>query len=308
MQILPVLDVMNGQVVRGIGGRRQEYLPIVSQLTGATDPLRVANAFREQFGLDELYVADLDAISGAIPAYPVFTNLHEEGFRLWVDAGVGEGLKVAETLAGIGFRHCCRTGNSARPDRSRGTDRPPLGPANRFSLDAKNGKPLGAVEAWTSPDVWAIAQQAVAQGVGRLLVLDLAAVGENKGSSTENLCERLRSSYPDLEISTGGGIRGMDDLRRLHEKGVEKVLVASALHDARLTARDVEEVHPGELREAGFQPAGTWPVGNRPTCTRLQARNSQVAAWPTFSSTSTRNSAGTKLWCLCKSPRSRSAI
>jgi phosphoribosylformimino-5-aminoimidazole carboxamide ribotide isomerase len=239
MQILPVLDVMHGQVVRGVGGRREQYRPIVSKLTSATDPVLVAHAFREQFGLAELYLADLDAIRGAVPAYAVFGELLRQGFRLWVDAGVG--VSVADTLASVGVQTIVVGLESVR------------GPvelnelierfsARRivFSLDAKDGQPLGAADAWRSPELWAIAEQAVGLGLARLLVLDLAAVGENRGAATGDLCARLCHRHPHLEISTGGGIRGMEDVRRLGQQGVDKVLVASALHDGRLT--------PAELR------------------------------------------------------------
>src|SRR5436190_11036951 len=88
MLILPVLDLKNGQVVRGLAGRRHEYQPIVSRLTASCCPVEVACAFRAHFALTELYVADLDAIEGAPPAVRVYTALRSEGFRVWIDAGV----------------------------------------------------------------------------------------------------------------------------------------------------------------------------------------------------------------------------
>src|SRR5262245_54328971 len=90
MRIIPVLDLMGGQVVRGVGGRRKEYRPIVSRLTDSSWPLDVARAFREHFALTEFYVADLDAIAGAPPSIGMYTQLHADGFRLWVDAGIRE--------------------------------------------------------------------------------------------------------------------------------------------------------------------------------------------------------------------------
>src|SRR5205085_9347687 len=60
--LLPVIDLMQGEVVHGIAGRREEYRPIVSILAESTKPLAVARAFREEFGFNELYLADLDAI------------------------------------------------------------------------------------------------------------------------------------------------------------------------------------------------------------------------------------------------------
>src|SRR5881628_3215662 len=88
MRIIPVLDVKSGVTVRAVAGRRAEYRPLVSRLTSSTDPRDVADAFRRHFDLTELYLADLDAIAGAEPAWPLFADLCDRGFRVWVDAGV----------------------------------------------------------------------------------------------------------------------------------------------------------------------------------------------------------------------------
>src|SRR4051812_22829317 len=88
MFLLPVLDLLGGVVVRGVGGRRSEYRPVVSRLTQSVHPFDVATAFRDQFGLSTLYVADLDAIAGHEPAFATFEGLRERGFPCWVDAGV----------------------------------------------------------------------------------------------------------------------------------------------------------------------------------------------------------------------------
>ena len=79
-------------------------------------------------------------------------------------------------------------------------------------------------------------------GVKRMIVLDLADVGVHQGPRTEVLCRRLRHQHPDLELTAGGGVRGPDDLNRLKECGVNLVLVASALHDGRLTGADLSKV------------------------------------------------------------------
>src|SRR5579862_1653459 len=99
MRIIPVLDLMQGQVVRGIAGRREEYKPLVSPLAASADPLVVARAFRDHFDLSELYVADLDAIAGALPAISTFTILQADGFTLMVDAGLRQAEDATELLA-----------------------------------------------------------------------------------------------------------------------------------------------------------------------------------------------------------------
>src|SRR5687768_9398875 len=88
MNIVPVVDLQGGQVVRGIAGRRDEYRPWISPLANSSDPRRVAAAFRDRFGLDTLYLADLDAIAGGPPACALFEELGAAGHTLWVDAGV----------------------------------------------------------------------------------------------------------------------------------------------------------------------------------------------------------------------------
>ena len=234
MKVVPVLDVQNGRVVRGIGGRRHEYRP----LTPHCHPVAVAGAFRDRFGLTELYVADLDAIAGAPPCLPIYTELRGQGFTIWVDAGVRvtevadalftAGIDVAvvglETVAGpTVLRELCNVH------------------AERivFSLDLRDGVPLGDLTPWRHADARSIANQAIDFGVRHLLLLDLARVGMNTGTGTELLTTELIAAYPQIEFSTGGGIRGLEDLRRLKSIGLSAVLVASALHDGRIRREDI---------------------------------------------------------------------
>jgi phosphoribosylformimino-5-aminoimidazole carboxamide ribotide isomerase len=73
-----------------------------------------------------------------------------------------------------------------------------------------------------------------------MIVLDLAQVGMGQGVGTEPLCRALRSLAPELEIIAGGGVRSLADLRSLAAAGCNAALVASALHDGRLTPQDCQ--------------------------------------------------------------------
>lgn len=240
MQIVPVLDLMGAQVVRGVAGRRAEYRPIVSRLTRSTAPLDVARAFRDHFGLSELYLADLDALAGQPPALPVVVDLLQDNFRLWVDAGIGWHGANLDALAAVGVHNLVAGLESLHGPHDLHDFLGRFGAARLvFSLDLHDGQPLGNLAAWNIADAWAIAQEAIGLGVARILVLDLAGVGVDQGSKTAVLCARLRGSFPHLEIATGGGIRGADDLRQLQKNGVDKVLIASALHDGRISPEEV---------------------------------------------------------------------
>jgi len=233
MRVVAVLDLLRGQVVRGIAGRRADYRPIVSQLTRSTHPVEVARAFRSQLGLEELYLADLDAIAGAPPCLSLCSELRRERFRLWVDAGIRSPAQASPLIdAGID-RLVVGLETVAGPE-SLASLLSAHGDRVVFSLDLREGQPLGSLEGWEGTDAWTIAAQAVRLGVGRLLVLDLARVGVGGGTGTEALLARLAETFPGLELSAGGGVRGVEDLLRLRALGVKVALAASALHDGRL--------------------------------------------------------------------------
>lgn len=236
MQILPVLDLMHGQIVRGVAGRRDEYRPIVSQLTTSTEPVGVAMALQKHFGFNEFYLADLDAIRDGEPNLGVYRELQMEGFRLWIDAGVRTRhsltlkLLIIAKVANI----IIALESIEHPDDVKSIIGRIGAERAVFSLDLKNGKPL-CRDTWESADPFTIAQRAIEHaGIRRMIVLDLARVGVGEGVGTEELCARIKREYPAVTLIGGGGVRGADDLTRLAACGVDFALVASALHDGRL--------------------------------------------------------------------------
>jgi phosphoribosylformimino-5-aminoimidazole carboxamide ribotide isomerase len=233
LRVVAVLDVMAGMVVRGVGGRRHEYRPVVSTLASSCEPVAVARAFREHLGLSELYLADLDAIGGKPPAVALYQALRRDGFALWVDAGVRD-VAMARSLAGAGVESVVIGLETLRGPNELAAACHELGERVVFSLDLRGGVPLGDTSAWPERDAAGIVARAVAVGVRRLLVLDLARVGEGAGTGTEELCTTFSARYPALELAAGGGVRGLPDLLRLQACGVGAALVASALHDGTL--------------------------------------------------------------------------
>jgi phosphoribosylformimino-5-aminoimidazole carboxamide ribotide isomerase len=238
MRIIPVLDLMNGVVVRAVAGRRSEYRPLVSRLTSSCRPVEVASALHAYFGCTEFYVADLDAIAGENFAGAALACLRARGFRLWLDSGVVDDLS-AIAVAQQGVERVVVGLETVAGPSAVGWIADGLGERVVFSLDLREGRPMGNVEKWRTADPFGIAEQAIELGVRRVLVLDLSRVGVGEGTGTESLCARLAATFPQVEISTGGGIRGIEDVRRQRDVGVRNVLVASALHDGRLTPADV---------------------------------------------------------------------
>jgi phosphoribosylformimino-5-aminoimidazole carboxamide ribotide isomerase len=245
MRVIPVLDLMHSEVVRGVGGRREEYRPILSRLTPSSRPLDVADSFESHFGSRELYVADLDAILGGEPAWSLYSALHEHGFSLWVDAGIRR-REHAVHLAAAGIDNIVVGLETVAGPAELEKITQEFGERIVFSLDLQQGEPLGECDAWRAGrvnapvDAEGIAAQAIRLGLRRLLVLDLACVGCDYGTGTRDLCARLCAGYPDIFLCTGGGVRHRGDLEELRNCGVQAALVSSALHDGRLARADLD--------------------------------------------------------------------
>jgi phosphoribosylformimino-5-aminoimidazole carboxamide ribotide isomerase len=230
-----VLDLRQGLVVRAVAGDRARYQPLTgSRLVASSDPLTVARAFRHHGGFTDLYLADLDAIAGHPPAEGIVRALVADGWRLAVDAGVRTAADArrlhAEGVARVVVGLETLAGGPAMLQ----TIVADLGPAVVFSLDLRDGEPLGDRPAWGGADALGVAGQAVAAGVTAMLFLDLRRVGAGAGTGTEELCRRVRSAHPGVAIWAGGGVRDQADLDRLADAGVTVALVASALHAGRI--------------------------------------------------------------------------
>jgi phosphoribosylformimino-5-aminoimidazole carboxamide ribotide isomerase len=247
MKIIPVLDLMGRQVVRGVAGRRKEYRPIVSQLGADAAPLSVARALVERFAFAEAYVADLDAIGGGEPDWKSYRELAGCGLRLWIDAGVASlaaALRLRERLEreGTDFRLIAGLETLDGPESLRRiVDESAMGQVI-FSLDLKDGAPLTSSPAWQGLTAPEIAETAAGDcRATAMILLDLANVGMGQGVATCDLAREIRRRHPAIELIGGGGVRSIDDLKELARAGFDAVLIASALHDGRLTPNDVHQ-------------------------------------------------------------------
>lgn len=238
LQILPVLDLLNGLVVRGVGGRRDEYRPVESVLTTSAQPLDVARAFRERLGLTTLYVADLDGILHQQPNENIFRQLTTDGFELWIDGGL-RSLDDARRLLNAGAAKVIVGLETLSEARLLTTLIGEFG-AERivFSLDLQAGQPMFGEACWTDATPLGIARAVIDGGVTQLIVLDLASVGEQRGPSTLDLCESIRQIAPAIRLITGGGVRNAADLAPLQAARIDGVLLATALHNGEIGRRN----------------------------------------------------------------------
>ena len=250
MRVIPVIDLMGGQVVRGIAGRRDEYRPIQSRIATDSQPGTVARAFVEQFGFDMVYVADLDAIMHGRPDPQAWSEIAASGLKLWLDAGVGTVHAARAVIHQIIIHELHLSGRDVRlviglesleseQDFFSINDMygylPPI-----FSLDLKEGKPIAKNPAWQGLTPLEIALLAESMNALELIILDLADVGMNSGPRTIEFCRQIVGIRGAPDLFAGGGVRGISDLRALASAGCQGALVASALHDGGLSPAKIE--------------------------------------------------------------------
>ena len=236
MQLIPVIDIMRGQVVRAVRGNRQAYLPMVSQLCAGSDPVTVARVLCEHCATRQLYVADLDALlGGAAQAAVLRALLHSlPELELWLDAGFANAAAAAAlrgALGSAGARVVPVFGSESLASRGElercfvGTDaygRAMAGGAV-LSLDRRDGQRLDAAGCWEAPQLWP----------ARVIVMTLERVGSDAGPDLATLAD-VGAKSPSTLIVGAGGIRDAADLERARAAGAAAWLVASALHDGRL--------------------------------------------------------------------------
>ncbi len=245
MQIVPAIDLQGGSVVRAVGGGRESYHPVDSKLLEGAEPIDIGRAFAEKFGFGHAYIADLDAIGGADPAWDVYVGLAACGLKLWIDAGLSDNARI-ERMAEFADDHAEVTnvifGLESLPDIETMSHGLQLVGAERFifSLDMKNGRPMTVSDHWNGKLAANIAKVVINAGVRKIALIDVATVGMHGGCGTERLCHMLHHKHPEITFYAGGGVRGARDLESLARHGCAAALVGSALHDGWLKKEDLE--------------------------------------------------------------------
>lgn len=239
MHVIPVLDLLDSVVVRGVAGRRDEYRPVESRIAVSASPLDVANAFREHFGLSTLYIADLDAILRGEINRDTLAELSRDGFELLVDAGIRNAVDADAVLAAgaaqviVGLETWPLLSSLELLTHRIGRER------LIFSLDLKAGQPVRSFHDLLGNNALDIAAAVIEVGVSELIVLDLATVGTGAGVPTLSLCQDILAFAPKTRLITGGGVRCGADLKRFAGTGVDGILIASALHDGSISRADL---------------------------------------------------------------------
>jgi phosphoribosylformimino-5-aminoimidazole carboxamide ribotide isomerase len=248
MQVIPVLDLLDGHAVRAVRGERARYRPIQSSLCATSEPLAVAQALLAVTGACTLYVADLAAIldrgDHAEQLAALLDGLQHAcpDFEIWLDAGYVDFPSMRTLFSRIeAFRHAGAMSHTSHTPRATlvpvfGTETlrdwralreaDAAGFAPVLSLDHRAGRQLSDPAASAQDTSW---------WPSRVIVMTLDQVGSYEGPDLDTLAA-VHARAGDRTLIGAGGIRHAGDLSAAAHSGATAWLVASALHDERLDA------------------------------------------------------------------------
>lgn len=226
---IPVIDLMEGNVVRAKRGERHAYRPIASSLCDSPDPVKVARALFRLYPFKNLYIADLDAIQrrGNHLETVVALRTALPQTEIWIDAGIATVADCKPWLA-LGLR--CVLGSESQTDADNTRQLiEQVGPQQLvLSLDFAEGRPKGPDALFDDAQHWP----------DRVIAMTLARVGSYDGPDFD-LLQNLLHRAPGRSIYAAGGVRDSDDLHALKAMGIAGALLASALHDRKLAPEQI---------------------------------------------------------------------
>ena len=225
MKIIPVIDLKDGVVVHAQQGMREQYQPISTDLCQSADIYQVIEAFLGVCDFDTIYIADLNAlthqgdhdllITDVLTSFPHILFLIDRGYQRFKKYP-GNYLPVL--------------GSESYSDE---TVLELKAYNKRFilSLDYSISKALGAKSLFSNQDLWP----------DTIIIMTLNRVGSNQGPDLDKLNWFCRE-YPHKHFIAAGGIRNTADLQALKQVGVQKALIASALHSGAVRHNDIKNL------------------------------------------------------------------
>jgi HisA/HisF family protein len=232
MEIIPVIDVARGQAVRARGGNRESYTPIVTPLAASSDPAVVAKGYAQLHPFRKIYVADLDGIEGRgrnVHLVPALSRVlpHAE---IWIDAGTASrgaarAILAAPVTTVVLGSETLETVSVLKDILAEASNRAVL------SLDFRGDEFMGPLALLKDASLWP----------HNIIIMTLGRVGRAEGPDVDRIRE-IAKRADGRRIYAAGGIRDRTDLDAVRAAGASGALIATALHEQKITAGDLKEI------------------------------------------------------------------
>lgn len=235
LQLLPAVDVADGQAVRLVQGE-------AGSETGYGDPLDAALAWQGG-GAEWIHLVDLDAAFGRGSNADLLADVVG---RLDVDVELSGGIRDDASLARALATGCRRVnlGTAALEDPD-WTRRAVAEHGDRIAVGLDVRGTTLAARGWTQEggDLWEVLARLDADGCARYVVTDVTKDGTLRGPNVELLQQVCAAT--DKPVVASGGVSSLDDLRALRGlvgAGVEGAIVGKALYAQAFTLPEALDV------------------------------------------------------------------
>jgi phosphoribosylformimino-5-aminoimidazole carboxamide ribotide isomerase len=229
VNIVPVIDLIDGHVVHARHGDRLHYQPIRSALCSSSAPDDIIASLLRLYPFEQLYIADINAIQGKKNHIEAIKNIRMQypHIEIWLDAGINQSDIAASYLA-MGVLPVIGSESIANiADYHAIFHR--LAHHHALSLDWRDKDFLGPAQLLEDTKCWP----------EYIIAMTLNRVGSGSGPDFERL-QQLQDKHS--KVYAAGGIRNVEDLKVLAVKGIAGALVASALHSGILTDTQIDQV------------------------------------------------------------------
>ena len=234
MQLIPAIDLMNGQIVRLTRGEAKTAKTYEKQFG---TPLEAAKRWRDE-GAEKLHIIDLDAAFGIGENQATIAEVaNNVSLPIQVGGGI-RSFEIAEKLFQTGIKQVI-LGALAFSDpavikkiqQKFGLD------SVIVALDNKEGHIM--VEGWqtsTAITVDDALEKYSALSVHHFLITSIAQDGMLNGPDLLTLSSA--ALYPGAKIVAAGGIGSIGDLTALKEIGIDGAVIGKAIYEGRFTLKE----------------------------------------------------------------------
>ena len=230
--VIPAIDIMDGRCVRlhrGIFSNPRRY---------EASPLETALRFAEA-GLTRLHVVDLDgARSGLSPNFRVVEEICRN-VPCAVEVGGGiRGLEQAERWFSAGAERVCVTSLAVREPGELARGIAKFG-ADRFLVAADSRDGWIASGGWREmSDMCVLDFIEKIQSLGATRFMSTAIERDGMlGGPDIQLYQRIMKRFPGINLTAGGGVSRVSQIRGLRKRGLAAVVVGRALYEGVLDPR-----------------------------------------------------------------------
>lgn len=229
MDIIPVIDLMDGQVVHARYGDRRNYRPIQSGLCSDSEPLHIVSSLIQLYPFKRLYIADINAIQGRSHHGELINQLRSQypTLEIWLDAAIHE-AETAKSWQRQGI-YCVIGSESLGDMHNYHQIKQALVGQFALSLDFARGQFIGPEQLLREDALWP----------KHVIAMSLDKVGSGTGPDVHLLDSLHRGA---AQIYAAGGVRNADDLLTLKTSRVSGALVASVLHTGQLSSKAIEDI------------------------------------------------------------------